>query len=107
MEDCVIVNNHISTILDVEDPIEVNYNLEISSPGLDRPLFSIDHYVDSINKNIKVKLKTPISGATNLKGKIISVSESKIFLELLGNVNQKVITLHLDDIKKSNIIFQY
>lgn len=107
MNDCSKISNHISTILDVNDSLSFKYCLEVSSPGLDRPLFSLEHYRKAINKNIKVKLKLPIEGMINFKGKITGVVSEKIFLDVLENNKKKSIILLLDDIKKSNIIFDH
>ena len=107
MHDCSKISNHISTILDVNDSLSFKYCLEVSSPGLDRPLFSLEHYKKAINKNIKVKLKLPIEGMINFKGKITGVISEKIFLDVLENNKKKSIILLLDDIKKSNIIFDH
>lgn len=80
LDDCVAVNEQVSGILDVEDPIPGKYTLEISSPGLDRPLFSLTDFVRFIGSKAKIRLSRPIGRQRNFKGEILSVNESWITL---------------------------
>ena len=68
LEDCEKVSHQVSGVLDVEDPIHGQYDLEVSSPGLDRPLFSPEHFVKYAGSTVKVRLQTPIAGQRNLTG---------------------------------------
>lgn len=81
LEDCVAVNEQVSGILDVEDPIPGKYTLEISSPGLDRPLFNLADFEKFIDADVKLRLSRPIARQRNFKGKIISVSNPLILIE--------------------------
>src|SRR3546814_20478459 len=55
IDDCEKVSRQLSGVLDVEDPISVDYTLEVSSPGMDRPLFTIDQYTAHIGVRVKIK----------------------------------------------------
>lgn len=81
LDDCVAVNEQVSGILDVEDPISGKYTLEISSPGLDRPLFSLDDFVRFVGSQAKIRLSRPIGRQRNFKGQILSVNENRIAIE--------------------------
>lgn len=73
LDDCVAVNDQVNGILDVEDPIPSNYTLEISSPGLDRPLFSLADFERFIGSQAKIRLSRPIERQRNFKGEILAV----------------------------------
>lgn len=68
LEDCEKVSHQVSGVLDVEDPIRGHYDLEVSSPGLDRPLFSPEHFVKYAGNKVKIRLQTPIAGQRNFTG---------------------------------------
>jgi ribosome maturation factor RimP len=68
LEDCEKVSHQVSGVLDVEDPIHGHYDLEVSSPGLDRPLFSPEHFVKHAGSMVKIRLQTPVNGQRNFTG---------------------------------------
>lgn len=82
LQDCERVSREISALLDVEDPIPGFYNLEISSPGIPRPLFKPSHYKRYAGLQVKVKLRTPITGRRHLQGFIVSADEDGVLLEI-------------------------
>jgi ribosome maturation factor RimP len=84
IEDCEAVSREVSAQLDVEDPISGNYTLEVSSPGIDRPLFAIDQYTRFIGQTAKVGLKLPQDGRRRLQGRIDKVAGGTIVFDLDG-----------------------
>jgi ribosome maturation factor RimP len=84
IEDCQEVSYQISALLDVEDPILGNYNLEVSSPGIPRPLFKNWQYERYIGHSVQVKAFKPINGKRKLLGTIVSVSEHSVVLNVNG-----------------------
>ena len=84
LDDCEAASRELSALLDVEDPIPGHYVLEVSSPGLDRPLFTTDHFVRVVGQEVKVLLKAPIDGRRRLRGKVVSVEGEHISLEAEG-----------------------
>ncbi len=68
VEDCERVSHQVSGVLEVEDPIRHGYTLEVSSPGVDRPLFSPAHFQRFAGKTIRVKLAVPVNGRRNVIG---------------------------------------
>jgi ribosome maturation factor RimP len=78
IEECEAVSREVSAQLDVEDPISGNYTLEVSSPGLDRPLFSVDQFERFIGESAKVTLRLPQDGRRRLQGVIASVEGTMI-----------------------------
>src|SRR5688572_17937279 len=82
VDDCETVSHQISALLDVEDPIQGNYRLEVSSPGIPKPLFKSWQYQRYLGHEIQVKTFKPISGKRKLIGTLVSVSEMFVVLNL-------------------------
>ncbi|QDE41660.1 ribosome maturation factor RimP [Luteibacter pinisoli] len=81
VEDCEAASREFSAWLDVEDPIPGNYVLEVSSPGIDRPLFSAAQFARVSGQEVKVLLKAPIEGRRRLKGNVVEVNGEHIVVE--------------------------
>ncbi len=81
IEDCEKASRELSALLDVEDPIPGHYVLEVSSPGIDRPLFTAAQFEKATGQEVKVLLKAPLEGRRRLRGKLTSVREGQIALE--------------------------
>ena len=90
IEDCQAVSHQVSALLDVEDPIPGNYSLEISSPGIPRPLFSSWQYQRYIGQAVQVKMYKPVNGKRKLSGTIVSASESSVVLNI-NNEHQELL----------------
>ena len=86
--------------INLEKIIATDFNLEVSSPGINRPLFTLNDYASFVGEIIKLKLKTPMEDRKNLKGKIIGIENSYIIIET-NNINIKV---DFNNINKGNII---
>jgi len=84
VDDCVAVSHQISGVLDVEDPVDVQYVLEVSSPGLDRLLFKLADYTKFENRIVDVKLAIPLNGRRKFKGVINSSDEENIIINVDG-----------------------
>lgn len=85
LEDCERASHQISGVLDVEDPVQGQYTLEISSPGLERPLFKPAHYERFSGSDVQVRLKVPVNGRRKFKGRIVSVRDDQVVLDIDGN----------------------
>jgi len=86
VEDCSKVSHQISGVLDVEDPIQGNYQLEISSPGADRPFFKIGQFEKFIGSTVMVNLFKAINGRRKITGKIEKVEDDIIMLQEDGQI---------------------
>jgi ribosome maturation factor RimP len=84
IEDCEAVSREVSANLDVNDPIASQYTLEVSSPGIDRPLFSLAHFAKQIGEQVKISLSLPQDGRRRLQGRILSVDDAAIVLDVDG-----------------------
>ncbi|WP_447978173.1 ribosome maturation factor RimP [Candidatus Nitrospira bockiana] len=84
LEDCEQVHVSLGHALDVQDPIPHAYTLEVSSPGLDRPLKRREDWARSVGKLVSVKLRQPLEGQWRLLGRLQGVDEQGITLSLTG-----------------------
>lgn len=78
IEDCETVSREVSALMDVEDPISTEYTLEVSSPGIDRPLFTPAHFQRFLGEEAKVSLRLPQDGRRRLQGRIAKVDGEMI-----------------------------
>ena len=78
LDDCSRVSQQLSAVLDVEDPVEVPYTLEISSPGINRKLFTTEQMKRSVGSEVKVKTSWPIEERRNIRGVLQHVDEENI-----------------------------
>lgn len=96
LDDCVAVNEQVSGVLDVEDPIASKYTLEISSPGLDRPLFSLADFEKFVGQHVKLRLSRPIGKQRNFKGSIVAVNDNMIVIEEKTGVQTEMDYSHIE-----------
>ena len=100
VDDCAEVSRQVGAILDVEDPISSEYSLEVSSPGLDRPLFEKAHYEAVVGEIIQVKLGVPVNGRRKFKGVLEKIDNDTLFVVVDGKEYQLVI----NNIDKANLV---
>ena len=84
LDDCEKVSHAMSALLDVEDPVPGNYNLEVSSPGLDRKLTKLEHFQRFEGETLKVTMRFPMEGRRRFRGKLLSSNEENIVVEVDG-----------------------
>ena len=84
LQDCEKVSLAISALLDVEDPLPGQYNLEVSSPGLDRKLTKIEHFQRFAGETLKVAMRFPIEGRKRFRGPLVSSDDENIVVEVDG-----------------------
>lgn len=82
VDNCAKVSRQISAILDVEDPISGNYTLEVSSPGLDRPLARPIDFEQHVGEQVKVRMAQAVLGRRNFKGQLVAVEENQVVVEV-------------------------
>lgn len=80
VDHCADVSRQVSSVLDVEDPIAQDYTLEVSSPGMDRPLFRLEQYQESIGEIIELRLRMPFDGRRKFKGQLRGIEQEDIVL---------------------------
>jgi ribosome maturation factor RimP len=85
IEDCEKVSREVAALLDVEDPIPGQYSLEVSSPGLDRPLFTAEHYKRFSGELAQVTVYAPVDGRRKFKGRILGAGDDVVVIEQDGS----------------------
>jgi ribosome maturation factor RimP len=100
IEDCEAVSREVSAQLDVADPISGHYTLEVSSPGVDRPLFTPVQFARFLGENAKVVLKLPQDGRRRLQGAITRVEGDNIVFNVDGNE----LAVAFDNIDKARLV---
>lgn len=100
VDDCAEVSRQVGALLDVEDPISSEYNLEVSSPGVDRPLFELAHFQEVIGETINVKLSMPLNGRRKFKGPLVSIENDTLIVEV-DNIDYELVFSNVD---KANLV---
>ncbi|GLZ88123.1 ribosome maturation factor RimP [Pseudomonas sp. BN414] len=100
VDDCEKVSRQISGVLDVEDPISNEYTLEVSSPGMDRPLFTLEQFAAHAGELVKIKLRSPFEGRRNFQGLLRGVEEQDVVVL----IEDREFLLPIELIDKANII---
>mgnify|MGYP000865523820 FL=1 len=103
VEDCADVSRQVSAVLDVEDPIADKYNLEVSSPGLDRPLFTLAQYTRYVGQEIVVHLRIPVADRRKWQGELTKIENDMI--RLIVDKQEQV--LAFGNIQKANVVAKF
>ncbi|MEC8811923.1 MULTISPECIES: ribosome maturation factor RimP [unclassified Ketobacter] len=100
IDNCEAASHQVSGVLDVEDPINGEYNLEVSSPGMDRPLFNFDQFAMYQGELIKVRLQMAVNGMRNFTGKLLEAKDDVLTFQ----VDNQQLTVSINQIDKANLV---
>ena len=100
MEDCATVSRQLNAVLDVEDTIKSAYLLEVSSPGVDRPLFTEAHFSAQVGEQVRVRMADAVDGRRNFKGQLVAVENAHAVVEVDGIDYQLPVT----DVEQAHLI---
>ena len=103
IEDCEAVSREVSAQLDVEDPISSHYTLEVSSPGIDRPLFNAAQFARFTGESVKVTLRLPQDGRRRFQARIERVDGNQITFGLTEGTPAQM-TVRADNIDKARLV---
>ncbi len=103
LADCERFSKRLSVLLDVEDAVPFSYTMEVSSPGLDRPLVKEADFVRFAGKHARVRARSPIAGQRNFQGKILGVAQGVVELELAPG---RKVQIAVQDIEKANLVIE-
>jgi len=103
LDDCERLSKRLSVELDVEDWIPHSYTLEVSSPGLDRPLVIEADFARFAGRNVRVRTRLPVQGQRNFKGKILRVALGKVELEVAPG---RQVDIAVGEIEKANLVIE-
>ena len=103
IDDCESVSRQLSAFLDVEEPLPGGYTLEVSSPGLDRPLRTAEHFERFAGHEAKIRLAVGREGRRNFKGRLCGVEEAEVMIEVDGQTWR----LALADIATAHLVPEF
>lgn len=103
IEDCSSVSRQISALIDVEDPVRGQFTLEVSSPGMDRPLKRLKDFQRFIGEMVKIKTSMPLDGQRNFKGKLLGADDLSVVIE----TETEELTLPMAAIDKARLVPQF
>ena len=103
VDDCTKVSHQVSGVLDVEDPIQGNYQLEVSSPGADRPFFKISQFERYVDSSVLVSLFKAINGRKKITGRIVKVVDDIITLA----EGEQIFEVPFDAMSKARLVPEY
>ena len=101
--DCAKASRQFSAILDVEDPISNRYTLEVSSPGMDRPLAKPEHFKVAVGGDVKIKMNTLINGRRRFTGQLVEAGEEFAVVEVDGEQTE----LPYDEMDRARVVPVY
>lgn len=103
VDDCAKVSRQVSSVLDVEDPISQEYVLEVSSPGMDRPLFNVEQFEQYKGNIIDVRLRMAFEGRRKFKGQLTGVEDNDVVMI----VDDHEYLLPIDSIDRACVVPQF
>ena len=103
VEDCSNVSRQISALIDVEDPVSGQFNLEISSPGLDRPLRRVKDFHRFTGSLVKIKTVVPMDGQRNFKGRLLKADDDVLVIE----TDTEEISMPMSAVDKARIVPEF
>ena len=103
VDHCAEVSRQVSAILDVEDPIPGQYRLEVSSPGMDRPLFTLEQFERYKGHVASLRLRAPFDGRRKFKGLLAGIEDDEVLLHLDG----EEYCFPIDGIEQARIVPQF
>ncbi len=103
LDECAEVSREVGSLIDLEDLISEQYVLEVSSPGLNRPLRKEKDFIAAMGRKVKVKMRKPLEGRRNFTGMLENFDNGVITLRMENNE----IVLPVAEIERANIVYQF
>jgi ribosome maturation factor RimP len=100
VDDCTSFSRELSDLLDVEELISSRFHLEVSSPGLDRPLTCLSDFIRFAGNQITLRSAQPVDGRSNFKGKLLGVENDHVIIEVDG----KKVSILWSGVEKANLV---
>lgn len=103
VDECAFLSREVGNLIDVEDLIPHEYVLEVSSPGLDRPLKKSDDFLRVLGNNVKLRLKRPVDGRRHFTGRLKAYESEVLELELENGT----VSLPVAEIDRANLVYEF
>jgi ribosome maturation factor RimP len=103
LDECALASREIGDLLDVKDIFQHEYVLEVSSPGLNRPLRKDKDFLGAFGKKVKIKMVIPVNGRRNFAGYLRNFQDGTLYLD----VDNKLVPLPRRDVEKANLVYEH
>ena len=103
LDDCTAVSHQLSGVLDVEDPLPGHYDLEVSSPGIDRPLVFPEHFQRFVGRRVRIRLAEKLEGRRRLEGMLLGFEAGTIKLDADGRLWE----IPLNDVESARLVYEF
>ena len=103
LKDCEAVSRDLGAAMDVEDVVENRYRLEVSSPGLNRPLRRAEHFRRFLGSRVRIRTREPLDGRRNFAGKLVGVGDGNVQV----SVESGIVTIPLVAMQKANVEYDF
>ena len=103
IDDCVTVSREIGDLIDIKELVTHKYTLEVSSPGIDRPLKKEKDIVGAVGKKVKVKMVTPVNGRRSFTGLLKAFKDGRLHIETGG----APVALSWSEVDKANLVYEF
>lgn len=104
VDDCAKASRHINAVLAVEEVLKGQFSLEVSSPGIERPLFTLEHFQRFVNHKVAIKLRAKMEGRRNFTGILQRVEDSTV---VVSNSDGSESCLSLADIERAHLVSDF
>lgn len=101
VDDCGDVSHQVSALFDVEDPIKGPYTLEVSSPGLDRPLFTAEHFARFTGNVVQLRTHRPLNGRRKFKGLLKGIDDNGV---ITLDVDGLTVEIDFNEVEKAQLV---
>ena len=102
VEDCADISRTVAAVLDVEDPISGGYELEVSSPGIDRPLVKAGDFDRFAGREAKIETRSPVKGRKRFRGRLLGLADGLVRIDLADGSGEAA--LAFESIEKAKLI---
>lgn len=107
VDDCERVSREIGDVLEVADVLRQSYTLEVSSPGMDRILFTTDQYAANVGEQVEVRLNSPFEGRKRIVGKLAGIEKDDSCGQVVVQVDDEQYLLPLENVQRTRIVPQF
>lgn len=107
IDECALISEEISKILDTTEPIKQEYILEISSPGVERPLKTKEDIMNALNKYVNVRLYSPINSSKEYEGDLIDFQDDILTIKYKVKTVFKTVNIKYDQISKIRLAIKF
>ena len=103
IDDCVEVSREIGDLIDIKGVVAHEYTLEVSSPGIDRPLRKEKDFIGAVGKKVKLRMITPVNGRRNFTGYLKGFENGTLYIEM----DSDTVSLPWADVDKANLVYEF